>query len=97
MAKYSPVTRRMRVQFSLGTPIGKVAELGLLRFPAKEVDCKTVPWVQIPPLPPIMAHTRKDTLTRTVQWWKHLRKFNKHVQSKKERKAAEKEVKKHIE
>jgi hypothetical protein len=40
-----------------------------------------------------MAHTRKDTLTRTHEWAKHLRPFGKRRQSKAERKAAEKQIK----
>ncbi len=35
-----------------------------------------------------MAHTRSDTWTKTVQWWKHLRPFWKRKQTKKERRAA---------
>jgi len=34
-----------------------------------------------------MAHVRKDTLTRTVEWWKHLR-GRKHDQARRERIAA---------
>ena len=41
-----------------------------------------------------MAHKRKDTLTKAVEWWKHLRPFNKRRVSKRERIAAEKEIKK---
>jgi len=36
-----------------------------------------------------MAHTRKDTLTKPVEWWKHLRPFNKRRVAKRERKASE--------
>jgi hypothetical protein len=39
-----------------------------------------------------MAHKRKDTLTKAVEWWKHLRPFNKRRVSKRERVAAEKEI-----
>jgi hypothetical protein len=39
-----------------------------------------------------MAHTRKDTLTRPPEWWKHLRPFNKRRVAKRERKAAVKEI-----
>jgi hypothetical protein len=39
-----------------------------------------------------MAHTRKDTLTRPPEWWKHLRPYNKRRVAKRERKAAEKEI-----
>ena len=42
-----------------------------------------------------MAHKRKDTLTKSVEWWKHLR-WNKRRQAKKERKAAVKEIKKEL-
>lgn len=40
-----------------------------------------------------MAHVRKDTLTKTLEWWKHLR-FLKRKQNKKERQAAKKEIRK---
>jgi hypothetical protein len=39
-----------------------------------------------------MAHKRKDTLTKTTEWWKHLRAFNKRVQAKRERQAAKKYI-----
>jgi hypothetical protein len=39
-----------------------------------------------------MAHKRKDTLTKSPEWWKHLRPFNKRRVSKRERVAAEKEI-----
>ena len=39
-----------------------------------------------------MGHKRKDTLTKPVEWWKHLRPFNKRRVSKRERVAAEKEI-----
>lgn len=39
-----------------------------------------------------MAHTRKDTLIRTKEWWKHLRPFNKRLQAKGERRAAKKQI-----
>jgi hypothetical protein len=35
-----------------------------------------------------MAHTRQDTLTKTVQWWKHLRPFWKRRQQRRERVAS---------
>ena len=38
-----------------------------------------------------MAHVRQDTLTRPPEWWKHL-KWLKKLVSKRERKAAEKEI-----
>jgi hypothetical protein len=41
-----------------------------------------------------MGHVRKDTLSTPVEWAKHLRPWGKRVQSKAERKAAQKEVKK---
>jgi hypothetical protein len=41
-----------------------------------------------------MAHKRKDTLVATTEWAKHLRPFLKRKQSKKERQAAKKEIKK---
>ena len=37
-----------------------------------------------------MAHIRKDTLSKTVQWWKHLRPFWKRRQQRRERVAAAK-------
>ena len=37
-----------------------------------------------------MAHVRKDTLTKTVQWWKHLRPFWKRRQQRRERTAVAK-------
>ena len=40
-----------------------------------------------------MAHTRKDTLTATSEYWKHLQPFLKRKQAKKERKAAKEEIK----
>ena len=43
-----------------------------------------------------MAHVRKDTLTRTVQWWKHLRDW-KRIQQKRERVAAKKQIRRQIE
>jgi hypothetical protein len=38
-----------------------------------------------------MAHVRKDTLTKCLQWWKHLKDF-KRPQNKRERRAAKKEI-----
>lgn len=38
-----------------------------------------------------MAHVRQDTLTTSPEWWKHL-KWLKRLVSKRERKAAEKEI-----
>jgi hypothetical protein len=35
-----------------------------------------------------MAHTRKDTLVKPPEWWKHLRPFNKRRVAKNERRAA---------
>lgn len=43
-----------------------------------------------------MAHKRKDTLTACKEWAKHLRPFNKRVQSKAERKESKKEITKQI-
>jgi hypothetical protein len=43
-----------------------------------------------------MAHVRKDTLTRPPEWWKHLRPFLKRLVSKRERKAATKEIRRDI-
>jgi hypothetical protein len=43
-----------------------------------------------------MAHVRKDTLARTVEWWKHLR-WRKRDQSKRERAASKKEIRKELE
>ena len=39
-----------------------------------------------------MAHKRQDTFAAPVEWWKHLRPFNKRRMSKKERVAAERIV-----
>jgi hypothetical protein len=39
-----------------------------------------------------MAHVRKDTLTRTIDWAKHLRPFLKRKQARRERVAAKKEI-----
>jgi hypothetical protein len=39
-----------------------------------------------------MAHKRKDTLVKTPEWWKHLKKFNKRRVAKMERKAAERQI-----
>ena len=41
-----------------------------------------------------MAHKRKDTLVPSPEWWKHLRPFNKRRVAKKERKAAERMIRK---
>jgi hypothetical protein len=35
-----------------------------------------------------MAHVRKDTLAKTVQWWKHLRPYWKRRQQRRERVAS---------
>jgi hypothetical protein len=43
-----------------------------------------------------MAHKRKDTLTKSPEWWKHLRPFTKRKVAKAERKAAKEAVKKDI-
>jgi hypothetical protein len=43
-----------------------------------------------------MAHARKDTLTRPIEWAKHLRKWGKRVQNGKERRAAKKLLDKQI-
>jgi len=37
-----------------------------------------------------MAHVRKDTLAKTVQWWKHLRPYWKRQQQRRERVASAK-------
>ncbi len=39
-----------------------------------------------------MAHVRKDTLTKTIEWAKHLRPFGKRKQARRERVAAKKEI-----
>jgi len=44
----------------------------------------------------IMAHKRKDTLTSSPEWWKHLRPFNKRRVSKKEREAAKQDISKTV-
>jgi hypothetical protein len=41
-----------------------------------------------------MAHTRKDTLTKTRQWWKHPKDFKK-IQNTSERRAAKREINAH--
>ena len=41
-----------------------------------------------------MSHNRKDTLTGTIEWAKHLRPLGKKLQAKKERNAAKKEIRK---
>jgi hypothetical protein len=38
-----------------------------------------------------MAHARKDTLTKSVEWWKHL-KWRKRDQAKRERRAAKADI-----
>lgn len=38
-----------------------------------------------------MSHVRKDTLTKCVEWWKHL-KWRKRDQNKKERVASKKQI-----
>ena len=43
-----------------------------------------------------MAHKRKDTLAVCPQWWKHLRPFVKRIVAKRERRAAQKEIKKEV-
>ncbi len=37
-----------------------------------------------------MAYVRKDTLVKTVQWWKHLRPYCKRRQQRRERTASAK-------
>jgi hypothetical protein len=37
-----------------------------------------------------MAHVRKDTLTASPEWWKHLRRENKRRFAKQERRATRK-------
>lgn len=39
-----------------------------------------------------MAHVRKDTLAKTIEWAKHLRPFGKRKQARRERAAAKKEI-----
>ena len=39
-----------------------------------------------------MAHVRKDTLAKTVQWWKHLRPYWKRRQQRRERVASAKVI-----
>ncbi len=43
-----------------------------------------------------MAHVRKDTLTKPLEWAVHLRPYGKRQQAKLERRAAEKQIKKEI-
>lgn len=45
----------------------------------------------------IMAHIRKDTLTKTLQWWKHLRPEWKRRTNKRERIAAKADIAKRLE
>ena len=42
-----------------------------------------------------MAHVRKDTLAKCLQWWKHLKNW-KRPQNKRERRAAKKEIEKDL-
>ena len=44
-----------------------------------------------------MAHISKDTLTNTLEWWKHLRPFNKRRTNKRERVAAKEDIVKRLE
>jgi hypothetical protein len=39
-----------------------------------------------------MAHVRKDTRVAPIEWWKHLRPFNKRLQAKAERRVARLEI-----
>ena len=39
-----------------------------------------------------MAHKRKDTLTKTTEWAKHLRPYHKRKAAKAERRACKKEI-----
>jgi hypothetical protein len=39
----------------------------------------------------VMAHVRRDTLTKSLEWWKHL-KWRKRDQAKRERQAAKREI-----
>jgi hypothetical protein len=39
-----------------------------------------------------MAHKRKDTLTKSPEWWKHLRPYNKRKVAKAERRAAKADI-----
>ena len=39
-----------------------------------------------------MAHVRKDTLAKTIDWCKHLRPFGKRAQARRERAAAKKQI-----
>ena len=41
-----------------------------------------------------MSHTRQDNWCKPTEWWKHLRPWLKRQMAKKERKAAEKRIKK---
>jgi hypothetical protein len=43
-----------------------------------------------------MAHVRKDTLAKTVQWWKHLRPYWKRRQQRRERAASAKLIRKEV-
>ena len=43
-----------------------------------------------------MAHSRKDTFTKSPEWWKHLRPFNKRKVAKAERRAAVKRIQKDV-
>lgn len=44
-----------------------------------------------------MAHTRKDTLTKTIEWAKHLRPFGKRAQARRERVAVKKDIRQRYE
>lgn len=44
-----------------------------------------------------MAHVRKDTLTKTIDWCKHLRPFIKRKQARRERVAAKELIRKETE
>ena len=39
-----------------------------------------------------MAHSRKDTLVPSPEWWRHLRPFNKRKVAKAERLESKKEI-----
>jgi hypothetical protein len=40
-----------------------------------------------------MAHSRKDNYCAPLEWWKHLRPFNKRKMNRRERKAAQNRIK----
>jgi hypothetical protein len=44
-----------------------------------------------------MSTVKKGILTKSPEWWKHLRKFNKRIFWSQERKAGKKDINKRLE